>query len=112
MNASGHITIGAVIGFVVAAPDLTLVTIVTLASLLPDIDHKRSTLGRYNPVACLMKHRGFAHTFIGSAVISLPFIYLSNIAWLCAFIGCVSHILADRFMSILPGKSRFRMKLW
>lgn len=35
---------------------------IMLGSLLPDIDHQDSILGRFNPISKIMKHRSITHT--------------------------------------------------
>ena len=111
MNAFGHISVGLALGILIT-PEPILVTAVMMASLLPDIDHRRSTLGRYNPIVGLMKHRGITHTIFGALVMSLPFMYFSNQLCSCVFVGCIGHIFSDKLVSFLPGKSRFELKLW
>lgn len=43
-----------------------------VGALLPDLDHPKSFLGKYNPFTGLMKHRGFTHTILGCSVLALP----------------------------------------
>lgn len=84
-----------------------------LGSLLPDIDHPRSVLGRMNLLSPLFKHRGFTHTFFGCFIIVLPFAYLSFVSMVEVFLGCCTHLVADKIYSWLPGKRRkFILKLY
>ena len=111
MNATGHMAVGILAGACMIHSDAMSIAIVALASLVPDIDHPKSTLGRYNPLAKFMKHRGFTHTFIGSALISLPIMYINAHICICVYAGCISHILADKLMSVLPGHRKFKLRL-
>lgn len=121
MNATGHmvvgtaftVAIGAVLPNTIPDAQLAVVSIATIiGSLSPDIDHPRSTLGRYNPLVGLMRHRGHAHSVIGVLVLACPFIYVNKYAYGFAVIAGLSHLLADKFMSLLPGHSKFKLKLW
>ena len=111
MNSAGHITVGLLAGVCIGHTNSVDMTIMALSSLMPDIDHPKSTLGRYNPLARFMKHRGFTHTLLGAAIVSLPFLYLNAHMWEYAYIGCLSHILADKLMSIFPGKRKFKLRI-
>lgn len=83
---------------------------ILIGSLLPDIDHPRSMLGRLNIFARLMTHRGFCHTLAGCVMLSLPFIYIHDAAPY-VFLGSISHLFGDRLQSI-NGNKMFRIKLW
>ncbi len=113
----GHIVVGG--AFSLAAGNVVPVTSASTAllaalvgSLLPDIDHPKSTLGRYNPVVGLMKHRGHTHSLIGIFILATPFLGLSNEAYLFGVIGGFSHLIADKMYSWLPGHKEFRLKIW
>jgi membrane-bound metal-dependent hydrolase YbcI (DUF457 family) len=84
-------------------------------SLLPDIDHKRSILGRYNLFAHLRlcKHRGKCHTILGSLFLSLPFYVLGGIQGIIfTFVGSVGHLVADKLYSYGHKKKPFTIKVW
>lgn len=81
-----------------------------IGSLLPDIDHPRSMLGRFNLFSSLMTHRGFSHTLIGCIVLSLPFLYIRDAAPY-VFLGAISHIFGDRLQSA-TGTRMFKIKIW
>lgn len=81
-----------------------------IGSLLPDIDHSRSILGRFNLFSCIMTHRGFSHTLIGCIVLSLPFLYIHGAAPY-VFLGAISHIFGDRLQSA-TGTRMFKIKIW
>lgn len=64
-----------------------------LGSLIPDIDHHKSYLGKYNPFAYFMKHRGFTHTVTGCILLSV--IGISYHCYFAMLAGCLSHIAGD-----------------
>lgn len=76
-------------------------------SLLPDIDHKSSKIGRLfiffsSPISFLFGHRGLTHSFVGWAIftILLNELYLKNqkvsYDFLQSFsLGYFSHLIAD-----------------
>jgi len=113
MNAAGHLTVGTIVALA-SAPSLVLISVVVFTSLLPDIDHPTSTLGKYNPFSStsLMRHRGHCHSLFGIFILSLPFLYLSSVAYGFAVIGCMSHLFSDKVYSFMPRHSRFQLKLW
>ena len=80
-------------------------------SLLPDIDHRKSLLGRFNLLnyVGVMKHRGFCHTVLFVFICSLPF--LKGHSFLVAFVAGISHLLADRFYSLFSG-SGWKIKFY
>lgn len=63
-----------------------------LGGMFPDIDHEKSLLGRFNPFARLMKHRGWTHTLSALLIFSVPFIAVNNMTFA---VGYLSHIIAD-----------------
>jgi len=82
-----------------------------IGALLPDIDHAGSTLGRYNPLAKYLRHRGMSHSILGCALLSSPFLILGNGLFLPVFAGAVSHVLGDFIASLRKGQW-FHVKLW
>lgn len=83
---------------------------VMIGSLLPDIDHPRSLLGRLNIFSSLMTHRGFCHTLCGVVALSLPFLIIYDAAPY-VFLGALSHLFGDRLQSV-TGARMFKIKLW
>ena len=83
---------------------------IMIGSLLPDIDHPRSILGRLNVFVIFMKHRGFFHTLSGCVILSLPFIVIQGAAPYI-FLGAISHLFADRLQSATSSKM-FKIKIW
>jgi inner membrane protein len=85
-----------IIGLFAAAPFATgedHLILGVIGALLPDIDHPKSFIGRYNPFAYFMTHRGFTHTVLGCVVFALPFVTIG--AGAVVFVGAMSHILTD-----------------
>lgn len=72
--------------------------LLSFASILPDIDHPSSLLGRYvAPIAVACKHRGLTHTVLGAVLFSIPvFIFINNkIYWLIFLVGYLLHLILD-----------------
>lgn len=86
-------------------------------SLLPDIDHPRSKLGRHvKIISVLFEHRGFFHSgfaIVGLVVLMLYFIDM-NVYALAIIIGYASHILIDMTtkegIMLLHPFSKFRIR--
>ncbi|MFH1424094.1 MAG: metal-dependent hydrolase [archaeon] len=77
---------------------------VVLGSLLPDIDHPKSKVGRWVPILPrLMKHRGLSHSLFGLGVSAAVLILLFNFAGFTAWhisvaamsVGFFSHLALD-----------------
>ncbi len=70
-------------------------------SLLPDIDHPSSSLGRKVPVlshvvSMLFKHRTFTHSIVFVLLVALfAYPYLSVSMFHGLMVGIISHILGD-----------------
>jgi membrane-bound metal-dependent hydrolase YbcI (DUF457 family) len=114
-NAGTHLLIGFAVGAALAHSPLEL-GLVLFGSLLPDVDHPKSTLGKFNLFNRfgMFKHRGKCHTILGAAVLSLPFFLVAG-GWhypLLVFAGALSHILGDKLASMFPNRSPFKIKVW
>ncbi len=73
------------------------IALILFGSLLPDIDHPDSKLGKkVKIIGFLFEHRGFFHSIFALILLVLPFMILKleYIAWPLG-IGYLSHILAD-----------------
>lgn len=67
-----------------------------LGSLLPDIDHPRSMIGKYiAPISAVVKHRGFTHTFLGVFIFPLPALYFGSEYYFLVVWGYLFHLLVD-----------------
>lgn len=92
----------------------TIISGAILGSLLPDIDHTKSFIGRKVPIAshvisATFKHRGFLHTPVFIAIVAIiimlsvpmignPAVSRMTILFAKGLIpGMVSHILLDSF---------------
>jgi membrane-bound metal-dependent hydrolase YbcI (DUF457 family) len=106
-NIAGHLISGSIVGLLLAHSPVAFMSII-FGSLLPDIDHRKSTLGRFNVFARFMKHRGHTHSFIGAALISLPFALISPEAYGFALLGSAVHLIMDK----LSSWGKFRLKVW
>lgn len=86
---------------------------IAFGSVLPDVDSRRSMLGRYNPLRFFMTHRGHCHSLLGSALLCAP-VYLlgGSTAFLFVLAGAVIHLLSDKLYSWFPGRKPFPLKLW
>jgi inner membrane protein len=64
--------------------------------LLPDIDHRKSILGRWGLWWLIFKHRGFTHSLIAWVLVTLlAYSFLGNTWGLGISIGYFSHLLLD-----------------
>ena len=108
-NWAIHIIIGLFfsIGFTTQPIDICFIMI---GSLLPDIDHPKSMMGRMIIFVSLMSHRGFCHTLAGCIVLSLPFLYIHGAAPY-VFLGTISHLFGDKLHSA-TGNRMFKIKMW
>ena len=76
---------------------IIFVPLVLFASLLPDIDHPRSKIGKkIKVIAFLFEHRGFFHSVFALIIVSFPFFVLgyATIGW-AFLLGYGSHLLID-----------------
>lgn len=108
-NWAIHIIIGFIFSMEFTTQPMDIFFIV-LGSVLPDIDHRKSMIGRLNIFASFMSHRGFCHTLAGCIVLSLPFLYIQGAAPYI-FLGGLSHLFGDRIQSIRSTKM-FKIKGW
>lgn len=103
--------------YFLAIDGIIILGCVMLGSLLPDIDHPSSKLGRYAyPISAVVKHRGFTHSFIGAFILPIPVILISTRYYLPIVAGYLLHLLADTLnptgvMWLYPYKKHFSFKL-
>lgn len=97
-----HLAFGGLIGLLLIPilkpySIILFLSIILFASLLPDIDHPDSKVGRkVKIIGFLFKHRGFFHSIFGVALFTIPFIYFKlNIIAIPILIGYCSHLLGD-----------------
>jgi membrane-bound metal-dependent hydrolase YbcI (DUF457 family) len=104
-----HICIGAACGVVATgfdcAPDAVGWAALLIGSTLPDLDHKRSFIGKYVPwISSYLErkfgHRTLTHSLLGVLIFSLiisPSLLFSSSLFSWAIVGYVSHVLLDTF---------------
>ena len=107
MLAFTHLAFGLLAGLLtlpLVQPDnlITYIVLCTAAALLPDIDHRGSTINRMfrvtKLISALFRHRGIFHSI-------WPALFLGAILWYATTstiaaavaIGYLSHLLADSF---------------
>lgn len=68
-----------------------------LGSLIPDLDHPKSIVGKYFfPINIFIKHRsGFTHSLLGAFSLSLPMLYFGKEYYYLTVLGCLFHLLGD-----------------
>lgn len=73
------------------------VAMAALGSLLPDIDHPYSTIGRRIPVADAfkMQHRGWTHSLLGLGIFTALVAIIDTKLAIGLALGYVLHLLAD-----------------
>lgn len=94
VNMFGYVA-HAIMGLIAAMPMSHVpgdIMLGVLGGLWPDIDHTKSMLGRFNPVARWLTHRGFCHSFTAMLIFSLPFIYVGVLTF---SMGFLSHLVMD-----------------
>jgi len=104
MQAKTHLMFGVIVSIfaVYFFPKLLFyVPFILLGSLLPDIDHPNSKLGRKIwPISKLLNlifgHRGFFHSIFFVLLISIPIgIYFGSSFGFAIALGVFSHLLSD-----------------
>jgi hypothetical protein len=82
-------------------------------AMLPDIDCRYSTIGKYNPFTGLMKHRGHCHTLGGILLLSAPFLVFGMYPAAFILTGAATHLAGDKLQSLLrKNKKQFKIKVW
>lgn len=94
-NGITHIVLAIAIYLSIFEFNIYALVLVAIGAILPDIDHVRSMLGKYNIFASLMKHRGFMHTLPALLLILLLFKVLNINNYYAIMFGYLTHLLAD-----------------
>jgi len=79
---------------------IVFVFVSLLATLIPDVDSKNSTLGNkkiFRPLQFFLKHRGLVHSFTFLVLITFIFVMFLPILAFPFFLGYSSHLVADSF---------------
>lgn len=88
MLGKTHIGGGIVTSLLFCSNNVVAMCFVVIGSILPDIDHSGSMIGKNIPLLPkLFKHRGFTHSILFCILISFINIWLG--------IGCMVHIIMD-----------------
>jgi len=97
-----HVVFGFLVGlfliqFMHPANQILFMTLVVLASILPDIDHPDSKLGKkVKIIGFLFEHRGFFHSVFALVLFSFPvFYFLNPLYGLAVLAGYLSHMAID-----------------
>ena len=96
-TTTGYMTGGLLILFFEDIVDLIIAAVlIPIYSLLPDIDHPRSKLGKYIPILPrLIEHRTYTHTVWFCLITSLPFVFISIPLFICCLAASLSHLVLD-----------------
>lgn len=97
-----HLVFGFLIGlfliqFLHPGNQILFLTFVVLASILPDIDHPKSKIGKkVKIIGFLFEHRGFFHSVFALMLFSIPVFYFFNqMLGIAVLAGYLSHIAID-----------------
>jgi len=94
-----------------------IIACLVFGSLLPDIDHPYSTLGKYIfPISGAIKHRGFTHSFLAAFILPLPLLYFGTGYYFITIWSYLLHLLVDTLspmgvMWLYPIKKRYSLNL-
>ena len=101
-----HLAFGFLIGLISLSffnieNPILFVSLVTIFSSLPDIDHPKSKISRKLffislPISLVFKHRGFFHSIFPPLILFFGLVYFNfNFLAIAVFIGYISHLLGD-----------------
>lgn len=117
-----HLLTGITTGYLIAGPEPFAMITAGISSLLPDLDHPNSYIGRKIPVLPALFHstlgyRGIFHSFLAAIITTLTIGFFSNanIA-LAAGTGYLTHLMGDLITPsgvpiFWPWKKRIRIPL-
>ena len=109
MLGKTHLGGGIVTSLLLCGGDVVSICWLIFGSILPDIDHPGSMIGKNVPLLPkILKHRGFTHSILFCILM-----FFINF-WLC--IGCVVHIIMDMMTKqgvelFYPNQSKIRFPL-
>ena len=109
MLGKTHLGGGIVTSLLLCGGDVVSMCWLVFGSILPDIDHPGSMIGKNVPLLPkILKHRGFTHS-----ILFCVSMLLFN-TWLC--IGCIVHIIMDMMTKqgvelLYPNHSKIRFPL-
>jgi len=95
---------------------ILFITLVVIASVLPDIDHPDSKIGKnIKIIGYLFEHRGFFHSVFAIILFTFPVYYFlkSYILGFAVLAGYASHLIADciSIKGIMPLHPISRLKI-
>ena len=109
MLGKTHLAGGIITSLILCSSDVVSMGWLILGSVLPDIDHPGSIIGKNIPLLPkLLKHRGFTHSLTFAIVVSLFSPWIG--------IGCLVHNILDMMTKngielLWPIHNRFRFPL-
>lgn len=89
-----HIAVTVTLYLLLFPFNLINITLVAIASILPDIDTPYSLLGRFNLFSCVTHHRGFCHT-IQFILVVLALTWITPIPYIPILFGLFAHLILD-----------------
>jgi len=89
-----HLLTAGALYFLIFPFNIIQLALILLGSILPDIDHPSSLLGRYNVMSPIMEHRGFTHTILFMVIVAyITHIYTPH--WRFMALGILIHLIGD-----------------
>jgi len=79
---------------------LVFVIVALIATIIPDIDHSDSVIGKrliFRPLQFFIRHRGMIHSFTIAVLIGVLIAIFFPVASLGFFLGYSVHLLCDSF---------------
>jgi membrane-bound metal-dependent hydrolase YbcI (DUF457 family) len=79
---------------------LIFVFMVLIATIIPDIDHSDSVIGKrlvFRPFQFFIRHRGMVHSFTIAVLVSVLIAIFFPVASLGFFLGYCVHLICDSF---------------
>lgn len=108
MQFKTHLALGVLTGMLTTSDTMQFCCI-CVGSVLPDIDHSATMLGKAMPIVPkLFKHRGFTHSLLFSTIIAFIDV------WMCygTLIHCISDMMTKQGISLLyPIEKKFKLPL-
>lgn len=102
MKGTTHLVFGFLVSvlfikYVGSSSPILFVILALFGSLLPDIDHPKSKLGKFvKPIGWVVEHRGFFHSLSFLFIVTLVSIYVFKQPYAIP-VGVISHLISDSF---------------
>ncbi|WP_427340767.1 metal-dependent hydrolase [Caloranaerobacter sp. DY30410] len=83
--------------FIINRPIGLVIIFLALGSVLADIDHPSSIIGKFFiPINAVVKHRnGYTHSLLGAFLFTVPILLIDKVYFVTALVGYISHLLVD-----------------